>query len=1226
MFFHAGDGVLEERLLDFLSSPADPEWEPGQLLVLRACNRSWQDKAGPLLLSGCSNRLASEDAMVRATAVSALAASTSSRPDEEDRESADAAMAAALKSLEDLSVDVRRVALRTLAHLAVPGNAAAVQSAARLLTDRAWPVRWAAIDAVAWLAQGGSPSTVRGAVEVLAVRLEDVDWPVRMAAAIGLQNLLQFLVAISDEIKSDGPDSKLQVGKIDDVLDQMELLLDPLLKMLHDPAKEVKQAALDLLPLVCEAPFEGCTNSIPSLQRLLEDVSLTEQLRNAAEEVVKMLRERQAVEGAKAGSCVSFLLVLSLSRSSMADQSECIRIGVRLRPLVPCEAGQPQCLRVRDNVIILEADGNGSKAPREFAFDYVMDSSDATSGSFVSQERCYQLMAEKMVEHSLQGFSTCLFCYGQTGTGKTTTILGKPEPTSEQGLLLRLVTDLFQQVSILGDQGDQVQCRVQIVEVHNERVRDLLTEGTDRQNPEVHVHPQLGVYLKHAVDQPVHSLDACLSIIEDASSRQTVASTAMNSQSSRGHTVYKLSVERHGGDGDNTVMTSEVFFVDLAGRENERTTRVSGERLVELSFINRSLMWLSQCIYALGNTATGRRRSQMLNGLEERRSGSFRLNSLSDKVVKRDSISKEVFTRSSAISEDSDATPQHRRGSKVENNTMARFRNSKLTLLLAKALSGNSKTSVICTLSPAKANAEESCTTLNFAASLKSVKVFATPAMRIDKDSLISGLQSELQELRQQLSADNSVELSSQLEVANGMLEKYRASWQQKIEENQQLRQQCSSALQRLGLARFRVAARSLTPDPYLALEGKKARDGRPSCPHLASYDDPASSGRMIFPVTDKSEFSLGSAPECHFVLPERHGIAPRCAYLWLEDDRLFIRASHGIPGGTVPRVEVNHQGLAVDEVKELFHGDFLVFGSACCFFVSLESLAVSDSHRVQKLPAWWALGIKERTKVMQEILDSDATSKELQVALHYMSVLQSQNLDSEGLQNLEKFLSSAKRAAKLVSEGNALTGALKPLSKLKLELSSIAPVMLYGYGDNFGVPELCIRLVKDLRPKVPEVETLALWTLAQFEVRLRIMRELHEKRLHSPDTFALDARADPWAEHAVPSSSRRKGGSEFRGDIHSEAVNVGVGTSSLAQDADRLFIKMDNLLSQQSTAPAKDELSNGVKDILKVGAHTPSSLRPVTEGARCDDRSVRRKPTSVAAVAEAGFEFMPVL
>lgn len=53
--------------------------------------------------------------------------------------------------------------------------------------------------------------------------------------------------------------------------------------------------------------------------------------------------------------------------------------------------------------------------------------------------------------------------------------------------------------------------------------------------------------------------------------------------------------------------------------------------------------------------------------------------------------------------------------------------------------------------------------------------------------------------------------------------------------------------------------------------------------------------------------------PPGHFVLPERHGIAPRCAYLWLEDDRLFIRASNGIP---VPRVEVNHQRLAVDEAR----------------------------------------------------------------------------------------------------------------------------------------------------------------------------------------------------------------------------------------------------------------------------------------------------------------------
>ena len=105
-------------------------------------------------------------------------------------------------------------------------------------------------------------------------------------------------------------------------------------------------------------------------------------------------------------------------------------------------------------------------------------------------------------------------------------------------------------------------------------------------------------------------------------------------------TSYRLSVEKHATD--NTVMSSEIFFIDLAGRENERSTRVTGDRLVELSFINRSLMWLSQCIY----------------GLSERRKSRSR----------------------------------ERRGS---DQGMARFRNSKLTLLLWKALSGF-KTSVIC--------------------------------------------------------------------------------------------------------------------------------------------------------------------------------------------------------------------------------------------------------------------------------------------------------------------------------------------------------------------------------------------------------------------------------------------------------------------------------------------------------------------------------------------------
>merc|ERR1719409_1810009 len=78
----------------------------------------------------------------------------------------------------------------------------------------------------------------------------------------------------------------------------------------------------------------------------------------------------------------------------------------------------------------------------------------------------------------------------------------------------------------------------------------------------------------------------------------------MNHKSSRAHTIVRLHMQtRTRSDGNvANCMMSDLYVVDLAGRENERTTMVTGDRLNELSFINRSLMWLSQCIQDLGGT------------------------------------------------------------------------------------------------------------------------------------------------------------------------------------------------------------------------------------------------------------------------------------------------------------------------------------------------------------------------------------------------------------------------------------------------------------------------------------------------------------------------------------------------------------------------------------------------------------------------------------------------
>ena len=61
----------------------------------------------------------------------------------------------------------------------------------------------------------------------------------------------------------------------------------------------------------------------------------------------------------------------------------------------------------------------------------------------------------------------------------------------------------------------------------------------------------------------------------------------------------------------------------------------------------------------------------------------------------------------------------------------------------------------------------------------------------------------------------------------------------------------------------------------------------------------------------------------------------------------------------------------------------------------------------------------------MRQILTSEATSHQLQVALHYMSILQSQNLDVANFKRLDQFLATAKRAAALVSEEPLMGGVV---------------------------------------------------------------------------------------------------------------------------------------------------------------------------------------------------------
>lgn len=48
--------------------------------------------------------------------------------------------------------------------------------------------------------------------------------------------------------------------------------------------------------------------------------------------------------------------------------------------------------------------------------------------NFANQRKVYEDIGLEMLDHSFEGYNVCIFAYGQTGAGKSYTMMGKNEP------------------------------------------------------------------------------------------------------------------------------------------------------------------------------------------------------------------------------------------------------------------------------------------------------------------------------------------------------------------------------------------------------------------------------------------------------------------------------------------------------------------------------------------------------------------------------------------------------------------------------------------------------------------------------------------------------------------------------------------------------------------------------------------------------------------------------
>mmetsp|Transcript_7168 Transcript_7168/g.15584 ORF Transcript_7168/g.15584 Transcript_7168/m.15584 type:complete len:682 (+) Transcript_7168:136-2181(+) len=269
------------------------------------------------------------------------------------------------------------------------------------------------------------------------------------------------------------------------------------------------------------------------------------------------------------------------------SREESIRVCCRFRPQSQFERSSSGkiCCEVPDGLTTVYV----PSTDHTFVFDRVFrwDS---------KQKEVYDYSAKAIINSVLRGFNGTVFAYGQTASGKTWTMEGPDiEDKDEQGVIPRMVWSIFDGI-YHADEHIEFLVKVSIVEIYNERIRDLLDPKKD--NLKVHEDKVRGVFIGEVTETYVGCEQEIFDAMRTGNFNRSFAVTNMNEHSSRSHLVFMLTVEQKNLH-DRSVKVGRLHLVDLAGSEKVAKTGASGDRLDEAKNINRSLSALGNVINAL---------------------------------------------------------------------------------------------------------------------------------------------------------------------------------------------------------------------------------------------------------------------------------------------------------------------------------------------------------------------------------------------------------------------------------------------------------------------------------------------------------------------------------------------------------------------------------------------------------------------------------------------------
>lgn len=405
---------------------------------------------------------------------------------------------------------------------------------------------------------------------------------------------------------------------------------------------------------------------------------------------------------------------------------------------------------------------------------------DKVFGPSANQNLIFQKVAEPLFADFIKGYNCTMLVYGMTSTGKTYTMTGDEklyngELSDSAGIIPRVLFKLFETLEL---QNEDYVVKCSFVELYNEELKDLLNDSRDSSSlKKLRIFDSNSIVVASSgsnnssrkssrTNSPRSSTEIAPSTLLRKRVRSTASSNILPTTTQHVPSKtqkHQISQDQNGGI---YIQNLQEFHITRAKEGIELLQKGLRHRQVATTkmndFSSRSHTIFTITLYKEHDGEIFRVSKMNLVDLAGSENIS-RSGAQHQRAKEAGSINQSLLTLGRVIN------------SLADKSVHVPFRESKLTRLLQDSLGGNTKTALIATISPAKINSEETCSTLQYAAKAKNIKNKPQLGSAIMKDILVKNITGELAKIKSDLlstklkegiymNQDNYKELTNDLE------------------------------------------------------------------------------------------------------------------------------------------------------------------------------------------------------------------------------------------------------------------------------------------------------------------------------------------------------------------------------------------------------------------------------------------------------------------------------